>query len=189
MRVNMNLKNWLRAQYPSLFHDETETVVLENKICTLFQEVRKKEETLLPRMNSDFETRLLNVLQSVPLDKPQSASYLEILRDWSENKSIQYSLSAAMAVSLVFVVFGRYNPQSSSVSESAGVVIEENTSYLNEPTSVDLSETYQKRILVDRLKSAPNSVYGLRELQGYYEKTGRGQAAEEIRYLINSVED
>lgn len=189
MKLLMNLKNWLRAQYPSLFSDEPETVVLENKICNLFQEVRKKEETILPRMSADFDKRLLNLLEAVPLDKQQSIGLREYLREWMENRSVQYSLSAIMVVSLVFVVFGRYNQQTNIVSDSAGVVIEENTSYLNEPTSIDLSESYQKRVLVDRLKSAPNSVYGLRELELYYEKTGRGQAASEIRYLINSIED
>ncbi|MDF3819189.1 hypothetical protein P3G55_04730 [Leptospira sp. 96542] len=183
----MNLRNWLRAQYPYLFTDEPESVILENKICNLFQEVRKKEETILPRMSNDFDTRLLNVLQSTPIEAknlPVSAT----LREWFENRSVQYSFSAVMALSLVFVLVGRMNQDQTPVSDSAGVVIEQNTSYMNEPASIDMSENYQKRMLVDHLRSNPDALGGLKELETYYTRTGRESAAEEIHFLIESVE-
>ncbi|XDD55940.1 hypothetical protein AB3N62_10685 [Leptospira sp. WS4.C2] len=183
----MNLKDWFRSQYPGLFPEETDNVVLENKICSLFQHVKVKEDTILPRMSKDFDTRLLNLLESVSFDKPSQKISLTF-RDLIENRTVQYSFSAVMALSLVFVLVSRTSQeQTFSGNDSAGVVIEQNN-YQNEPTSIDLGESYQKRELLDHLRSAPGAVYGLRELELYYEKTGRDSAADELRLLIESVE-
>ncbi|PJZ86625.1 LIMLP_12425 family protein [Leptospira harrisiae] len=184
----MSLKDWFRSQYPGLFTDETDNVVLENKICSLFQHVKEKEDTILPRMSEDFDTRLFNLLESVTIDKPnQKISFT--FRDLVENRTVQYSFSAVMALSLVFVLATRNSqePTLAGNNDSAGVVIEQNN-YQYEPTSLDLNESYQKRVLLDRLRSAPGAVYGLRELELYYEKTGRESSADELRLLIESVE-
>lgn len=184
----MNLKDWFRAQYPGLFPEDTDSVVLENKICSLFQHMREKEDTILPRMSKDFDVRLLNLLESVSIDRPTEKNSFFSLRDLIENRTVQYSFSAVMAVSLVFVLMNRSQSETSfTKNDSAGVVIEQNN-YQYEPTSIDLSESYQKRVLLDHLRSAPGSVYGLRELELYYEKIGRDAAAEELHLLIESVE-
>ncbi|TGM53859.1 hypothetical protein EHQ91_02355 [Leptospira biflexa] len=183
----MNLKDWFRAQYPGLFPEDTDSVVLENKICSFFQHMKEKEDTILPRMSKDFDVRLLNLLESVSIDQPTAKSSFS-LRDLLENRTVQYSFSAVMAVSLVFVLMNRTQSETTfTKNDSAGVVIEQNN-YQYEPTSIDLSESYQKRVLLDHLRSAPGSVYGLRELELYYEKTGRDAAAEELHLLIESVE-
>ncbi|TGL90983.1 hypothetical protein EHQ68_01430 [Leptospira congkakensis] len=184
----MNLKDWFRSQYPALFPEETDNVVLENKICSLFQRVKEKEDTILPRMSKDFDTRLFNLLESVTIDKPnQKISFT--FRDLIENRTVQYSFSAVMALSLVFILVSRSSqePTLAGNQDTAGVVIEQNN-YQYEPTSLDLNESYQKRVLLDRLRSAPGAVYGLRELELYYEKTGRESSADELRLLIESVE-
>ncbi|TGK78614.1 hypothetical protein EHQ24_18735 [Leptospira noumeaensis] len=185
----MSLKDWFRSQYPGLFPEETDNVVLENKICSLFQRVKEKEDTILPRMSKDFDTRLFNLLESVTIDKPnQKISFT--FRDLVENRTVQYSFSAVMALSLVFVLATRNSQEPTTLAgtnDTAGVVIEQNN-YQYEPTSLDLNESYQKRMLLDRLRSAPGSVYGLRELELYYEKTGRESSADELRLLIESIE-
>ncbi|TGN20186.1 LIMLP_12425 family protein [Leptospira idonii] len=182
----MNIRNWLRAQYPHLFPDEKESVVLESRLCNLFSEVRKKEDTIMPRMSNDFDTRLANLLQNEKLEPLSSPSY-SALRNILENKRFQYSFSAAMLVSLVFVMVSRYSPGESNSLDSAGVVLD-NTSYLNEPTSIDFSNRDQTKVLVDRLKNEPASIHGLKELEAYYSQTGRGNVAEEIHYLIEAAE-
>jgi hypothetical protein len=182
----MNIKNWLNARYPHLFTESKETVVIENCLCSLFSEKRKKEEKVLPHLSGDFDTRLMNLLQNEKIE--QSTESYSILRNIFENRNLQYSLSAVMVVTLTFVMVSRYNKNESTLNESAGVVLE-NTSYLDAPTSIDLSENYQRKMLVDKIKSEPASLMGLRELEEYYKKTGRAGAAEEIHFLIESAEN
>lgn len=186
MRSNiMNIRNWLRAQYPHIFSDEKESVVLESHLCNLFTELRKKEETIMPRMSSDFDTRLANLLQSERIESPSANRFL-FIKNVLENRNLQYSFSTVMLLSLVIVFASRYSSTETKLNDSAGVVID-NTSYLNEPTSIDLSAGSQKQEFINRLKTEPTSISGLKELETYYLNTGRGSAAEEIHYLIEAA--
>jgi hypothetical protein len=152
----------------------------------MFSEKRKKEETILPRMSDDFDKRLMNLLQNEKLE--QSPDTFSSLRNLFENRNLQYSFSAVLVVTLTFVMVSRYNKGESTITESAGVVLE-NSSYLNEPASIDLSENRERKTLIDHIKSEPGSVKGLRELEQYYQKTGRGSAAEEVHFLIEQAEN
>ncbi|TGL58165.1 hypothetical protein EHQ58_12355 [Leptospira ognonensis] len=182
----MNIATWLRARYPQLFTESHESVVVENCLCSMFSEKRKKEETILPRMSDDFDTRLMNLLQNEKIE--QAPETFSTLRNLVENRNLQYSFSAVLVITLAFVSVSRLNKNESSLQESAGVVLE-NTSYLNEPASIDLSDNYQRKALIDHIKKEPGSIGGLRELELYYEKTGRGTAAKEIHYLIGEAEN
>ncbi|MCZ8157987.1 MAG: hypothetical protein O9264_17835 [Leptospira sp.] len=137
-------------------------------------------------MSEDFDKRLLNLLENEKIENVES-SY-SVVRSLFENRKLQYSFSAVMVLTLTFVMVGKVNKSETRINESAGVILE-NSSYLNEPTSIDLSENYQKKILVDHIKNDPASIYGLKELELYYQKTGRGSAAEEVHYLINAAEN
>ena len=182
----MNIITWLQARYPELFSESKENVKLENSICCMFSEKRKKEETIMPRLSEDFDKRLFNLLQNEKITP--SSERESILRNLFENRNIQYSFSAVMILSLTFVMVSRYSKNESTLPESAGVVLE-NSSYLNEPTSIDLSESYQRKILVDHIRKEPASIQGLKELETYYHKTGRESAADEVHFLINAAEN
>ncbi len=182
----MNIRTWLQARYPQLFTESRETVIVENCLCSMFSEKRKKEETILPRMSEDFDKRLLNLLQNEKLE--QSPETYSSLRNLFENRNLQYSFSAVLLVTLTFVTLTRMGKNESTIPESAGVILE-NSSYLNEPASIDLSENYQRKVLIDHIRKEPTSIEGLRELELYYQKTGRGSAADEVHYLINEAEN
>jgi hypothetical protein len=182
----MNITTWLQVRYPQLFTESKESVVLDHCLCNVFSEKRKKVETILPRMSEDFDKRLLNLLENEKIENVES-SY-SVVRSLFDNRKLQYSFSAVMVLTLTFVMVGKVNKSETRINESAGVILE-NSSYLNEPTSIDLSENYQKKILVDHIKNDPASIYGLKELELYYQKTGRGSAAEEVHYLINAAEN
>jgi len=152
----------------------------------MFSEKKKKEETILPRMSDDFDKRLMILLQNEKIEQP--AETFSTLRNLFENRNLQYSFSAVLVITLAFVTVSRLNKNESTLNESAGVVLE-NTSYLNEPASIDLSENYQRKILIDHIKKEPGSIGGLRELELYYQKTGRGSAADEVHFLINEAEN
>ncbi|GBF49644.1 hypothetical protein LPTSP4_11600 [Leptospira ryugenii] len=184
--IGMKLSTWLRIRYPQFFTESKESVVLDNCLCSSFREKRQKEETILPRMSQDFDTRLLALLREekiAPIDEQ-----ISFVRRWLENRNLQYSVSFAMVLTLALVLVSRYSSQESRLPDTAGVVLE-NSSYLNEPTSMELSDSHHKRVFVDSLKRDPASIQGLKGLEVYYQKTGRGSAAEEVRLLIESAEN
>lgn len=182
----MNLKQWLTAQFPQFFPEDPETVILENKLCHFYRELRKQEDTILPRLPQDFDERLLRILSATPLDPKPNSSFAPFAL-W-ENRKVQYSLSFALAACVVFVLSSRMGQTEDPANGTAGVVLDSNSNYLSEPSSIRLTATDEKQILVDHLKAAPNAVYSLRELEVYYRNSGREQAAEELRFLIDSIE-
>jgi len=167
---------WIKIQ-SFLGIESTEEQVLTAKLHMAYGEIRKAEAKR-PSLSRDFDLRLVNQLQSIPMEQKTNPVW--------QSRRLQYAMSFVLLFGMAFVLTQRNASHNSKTEESAGVV--GNTrNFQDTNTSVDVSDSYRKRILLNELKSQSGSIPALQSMERYYRETGRLNAAEEMESLRISL--
>lgn len=169
------------------WEESREDILLDHRLTSLYCEIREWEMKFGPRLSEDFNIRLESILNSMSDERDKKPhSWLE---SFIQNRKLQYGMAFTTAALLLSVLVGRWMaPSNENIPDTAGVIID-NSSYLNQSSYVEYSDSYYRRVLIDKLKKEENSLKSLHELEKYYLATGRNGLANEIHFIIQELEE
>ncbi len=152
--------NWFKTKIDSFSkEDESEHVLLESKLIRAVSEYRKLDLESI-QLSKDFDLRLMNRLENEKFDEVNEFNF--------EKKSYKLPIFATAALSLALVLFVFFNFTSSDQNEK------------------QISKSGSEVDLINDLKSNPDKVKFLKNLESYYFSQGKLDQANEIRTILKN---
>lgn len=152
--------NWLKTKIDSFSNeDESEAVLLEAKLVRCVSEYRKLDIESI-KLSKDFDIRLMNRLDHVNLDEVEAY-------DMAPRRSpirIPLVLASAFSIALVAIFIITHEPDSEK----------------------SITNSSEDR-LIRELKTHPEKVRMLEDLENYYSRNGKFDQASEIHTMIETV--
>ena len=178
MGIDLNLIQWLKLQLDR----EKEHCHRKIEFCLIrtFSEIKKwsSREVHLP---SNFDQKLMQRLTS--LEEEQESLRDKILGQLLYNKRINYAIAGGLAVVLSVVIL--QNSDYTSVGKDSASVVTGNTRFVDKPSSQNYLTNSEESLFINEVKRNPENILLLEKVERYYQKSGKEQAASEIREIIN----
>jgi hypothetical protein len=155
------LLNWFKTNIDSFSsEDESEHVLLESKLIRAVSEYRKLDLESI-HLSKDFDLRLMNCLENETMDGTEDFNF--------EKKSYKLPIIATAGFSLALILFVFFNFTSSEQNEKS------------------IGKTNSGTDLIDDLKSNPEKVKFLKNLETYYFSQGKIEQANEIKEILKNA--
>lgn len=152
--------NWFKTKIDSFSNeDESEHVLFESKLIRAVSEYRKLDLESI-QLSKDFDLRLMNRLENENFDDVEEYNF--------EKKSYKLPIFATVGFSLALVLFVFFNFTGSEQNEKT------------------ISKTGSEVDLINDLKSNPEKVKFLKNLESYYFSQGKLEQANEIRAILKN---
>lgn len=164
--------------------DDDDHRIIENCLIKAFADFRDKEISDI-KLSSDFDRKLMSRLIEEDIEGPSVWDRLSMVIN---RRNIRYAMATSMVILTSGVVLQISNLNSKISSKEL-----KNSFLLNDKqkSSIMLNDDYAEKRKIDsflsNLKSNPNHLRLLEELEEFYLFIGKKETATQIRYTLDSV--
>lgn len=181
-----SLKNFVKPRLGLLSKDdEYDHRIIENSLIKAFADFREKEISEI-KLSSDFNHKLMTKLIEEDIERPGILETLSVI--FLNRRSYKLTMVAAASFLIAGLVIQSIfinNDLSSQKIKSELSGFEKNKS--NIMLNDDYAEKKKFDLFLSKLKSNPNHLRLLEELEEFYLFIGKKETATQIRYTLDSV--
>ncbi|MCB1190356.1 MAG: hypothetical protein H7A23_23580 [Leptospiraceae bacterium] len=186
MDRKFSLKNFVKPRLGLLSKDdEYDHRIIENSLIKAFADFREKEISEI-KLSSDFNHKLMTKLIEEDIERPGILETLSVI--FLNRRSYKLTMVAAASFLIAGLVIQSIfinNDLSSQKIKSELSGFEKNKS--NIMLNDDYAEKKKFDLFLSKLKSNPNHLRLLEELEEFYLFIGKKETATQIRYTLDSV--